>query len=54
MKLLLQLSEAFNTGAATKVSDTVKRLVQREPISLSVFLESEAAVPVGKDPFPSE
>ncbi|MFT6433322.1 MAG: hypothetical protein ACJAVI_001364 [Candidatus Azotimanducaceae bacterium] len=54
VKLLLQFNEAFNAGAAAKVSDAVKRLVQREHISLPVFLESEAAVPVGKDPFPSE
>jgi uncharacterized protein YbjT (DUF2867 family) len=54
VKLLLQFNEAFNAGAATKVSDAVERLVQREPISLPVFLEREVAVPTGKNPFPSE
>jgi uncharacterized protein YbjT (DUF2867 family) len=54
VKLLLQFNKAFNAGAATKVSDAVERLVQREPISLPVFLESEVAVPTGKNPFPSE
>jgi uncharacterized protein YbjT (DUF2867 family) len=58
VKLLMQFNDAFNAGAATKVSDAVERIVKREPISLKVFLETEVAVPVtatmGTNPFPTE
>lgn len=56
VKLLMQFNDAFNAGAAIKVSDAVERLVERKPVSLRVFLEREAAVPVtlGVNPFPSE
>jgi hypothetical protein len=54
----MQFNDAFNAGAAIKVSDAVERIVKREPISLKVFLESEVAVPVtatmGTNPFPTE
>lgn len=54
VKLLLQFNDALNAGAAGNVSDAVERLVQRPPISLPSFLENEAAVTSGENPFPSE
>jgi hypothetical protein len=37
-----------------RLAPAVKRLVQREPISLPVFLESEVASLAGNPPFQSE
>jgi NAD(P)H dehydrogenase (quinone) len=54
VKLLLQFNDAFNAGAATKISDVVGRVIRREPISLPEFLKNDVNIVTGNNPFPSK